>query len=99
MKVYDAHACTSELAMSASARRQPGECVSAASCRAAPMVQPSIYGSPSSATFSGAGNVSPGRRREKKTGGEGEALDTSAEARTSVAGCKKPNGPVAAKGV
>jgi hypothetical protein len=33
------------------------ECVSAASCRAAPAIQPTIFGSPSSATFFGLGNI------------------------------------------
>ncbi len=57
IKVYDAHTCTSGLPCPPSPATSGVECVSAASCRLAPMVQPSIYGSPSSATFSGAGNV------------------------------------------
>ena len=36
---------------------QPPECGSASSCRVAPAAQPSIYGAPSSATFTGTGNL------------------------------------------
>ncbi len=56
-KVYDAHECTNSSPCPPSSAVGGVECVSAASCRLAPMAQPSIYGAPSSATFSGAGNV------------------------------------------
>jgi hypothetical protein len=57
--VYDAHECTAA-SPCASRTQQIEECGSAASCRAAPLPQPSLYGAPSSSTFSGAGNVTPG---------------------------------------
>jgi hypothetical protein len=56
--MYDAHECTSA-APCFSTPAQPPECETEASCRAAPTPQPALYGAPSSATFSGAGNVSP----------------------------------------
>jgi DNA-binding beta-propeller fold protein YncE len=37
----------------------PPECTTADACREAPAPQPSIYGAPSSQTFSGAGNLAP----------------------------------------
>ena len=56
LDVYDAHECTT-----ASPCIQPPEgpppCESADACRTPPVPQPPIYGAPSSATFSGAGNL------------------------------------------
>jgi|SRR5580692_1676506 hypothetical protein len=54
--VYDAHVCTSSCA---SAPQPPPACETADACRAAPLAQPSIFGAPSSATFTGAGNLAP----------------------------------------
>jgi hypothetical protein len=56
--VYDAHVCSSEAPCSEEAVSPPA-CSTAESCRAAPAPQPSIFGSPSSATFSGQGNIAP----------------------------------------
>jgi hypothetical protein len=61
LDIYDAHECTSaEPCYTAPAARPPA-CDTEASCRAAPSPQPPIFGSPSSATFSGAGNITPPR--------------------------------------
>ncbi len=54
--VYDAHVC-STVAPCSTEVVSPPPCTTADSCRAAPVAQPSIFGAPSSATFSGAGNV------------------------------------------
>jgi hypothetical protein len=56
--VYDAHVCTSP-APCLSAASSPPACTTADACRAAPSPQPLIFGEPSSATFSGAGNLAP----------------------------------------
>ncbi len=56
--VYDAHECTSEVPCHVPSVGSP-PCSTEASCRPAPTPQPSIYGAPSSATFSGAGNIAP----------------------------------------
>ena len=56
--VYDARECTSSSPCLAAAAVLPPECSTADGCRAAPTPQPPIFGSPSSATFSGAGNIS-----------------------------------------
>jgi hypothetical protein len=55
--VYDAHECTSQSPCIPQSASVSGECVTAEACRAAPVPEPSIYGAPSSATFSGQGNV------------------------------------------
>jgi hypothetical protein len=56
--VYDAHECTSA-APCFSSTVPPPPCTTEASCKASPTPQPSIYGAPASATFSGAGNMTP----------------------------------------
>jgi hypothetical protein len=55
----------------------PPPCVTADACRAAPSPQPSIFGSPSSATFSGAGNVGP------------PSVQAKAKLKSKPAKCKK----------
>ncbi len=59
LSVFDAHECTA----ASPCLTAPGEALSAcseeASCKAAAVPQPEIYGLPSSATFSGAGNSAP----------------------------------------
>jgi hypothetical protein len=55
LDVYDAHVCT-EAAPCASAPPPAPPCSTVDACRVAPSPQPPIFGSPSSATFSGAGD-------------------------------------------
>ena len=57
--VYDAHECTTAEPCFPAPVEQPPACVTADACRAAPTAQPEIFGAPASATFSGAGNVTP----------------------------------------
>ena len=57
--VYDAHACTSEAPCFPTPAETPPPCTTTDSCREAPQQQPSVFGEPSSATFSGAGNIAP----------------------------------------
>ncbi len=56
--VYDAHVCGSGWQCEEPAAVSP-PCSDTESCRAAPAPTPSIFGAPSSATFSGAGNAQP----------------------------------------
>lgn len=56
--IYDAHECTSASPCFAETASPPA-CVTVEGCRAAPEPQPAAFGVPSSATFSGAGNVTP----------------------------------------
>ncbi len=64
--LYDAHVCGSgwQCASPPAAAR---ECTTTDACRAAPLSQPEIYGAPSSATFTGAGNVSSSPPASGKT--------------------------------
>lgn len=57
--VYDAHECMVASPCPPVQAEQPPPCATEGSCRAAPAPQPSIYGAPSSATFNGAGNLTP----------------------------------------
>jgi hypothetical protein len=59
LDVYDAHECTSRAPCIPEPPASPPTCADAESCRAAPSPQPSIFGSPASATFSSAGNSTP----------------------------------------
>jgi hypothetical protein len=54
--VYDAHECSAAVPCVPSPVAPP-PCDSGDSCKAAPAPQPSLFGAPSSETFSGAGNV------------------------------------------
>ena len=58
VNVWDAHECTSASPCIA-APVQPPACTTEASCKAPPTPQPTIYGAPASATFSGPGNLAP----------------------------------------
>jgi hypothetical protein len=60
LDVYDAHECTSAAPCFPVAVPQPPACSTADACRLAPTPQPAIFGAPSSATFSGAGNIAAG---------------------------------------
>jgi DNA-binding beta-propeller fold protein YncE len=59
LDVYDAHTCSAESSCTVGPGAAPPACSTADSCRIAPSPQPSIFGAPASATFSGAGNVVP----------------------------------------
>jgi hypothetical protein len=54
--LYDAHVCSTEAPCSEESE-PPSNCVTAEACRPAPTAQPEIFGSPSSAMFSGQGNI------------------------------------------
>jgi hypothetical protein len=56
LDLYDAHVCSSAVPCTEEAQSPP-PCTTAESCRAAPSPQPTIFGAPASATFSGEGNV------------------------------------------
>jgi hypothetical protein len=56
--VYDAHVCNGQAPCSSAPVAAP-PCTTADACRAAPAPQPATFGPPASATFSGAGNVTP----------------------------------------
>ena len=57
--VYDAHECSTASPCIAPPVAPPPACENADQCRSAPAPQPEVFGAPASATFSGAGNVTP----------------------------------------
>jgi hypothetical protein len=57
--VYDAHVCTAGSPCIVFPNIQSPPCTTEASCKAPPTPQPSIFGSPASATFIGPGNLTP----------------------------------------
>jgi DNA-binding beta-propeller fold protein YncE len=67
LDVYDAHECTSLAPCLPESSAVSPACSTEASCKAAPSVQPEIYGAPESATFSGAGNPVFPRAKPKTT--------------------------------
>ena len=60
LDVYDAHECFAAVPCYPPAPVSPPACTTGDACKAAPTPQPPIFGSPSSATFAGAGNVASG---------------------------------------
>jgi hypothetical protein len=60
LDMYDARVCTSGSPCLAVPPPSPPPCSTGDSCKPAPSPQPAIFGAPSSATFSGAGNVTAG---------------------------------------
>src|SRR6185312_6160435 len=56
--IYDAHVCSEQTPCLRTPVPAPA-CTTADACRVAPAPQPAAFGSPASATFSGAGNVTP----------------------------------------
>jgi NHL repeat/WD40-like Beta Propeller Repeat len=58
LDLYDAHVCTDALPC-LNETAAPPPCITADSCRSAPLSQPAIFGAPASATFTGTGNLTP----------------------------------------
>ena len=57
LDVYDAHECTTQSPCAPPPVQAPPACVNEAACKPAPEPQPTVFGLPASATFSGPGNV------------------------------------------
>jgi hypothetical protein len=110
LDIYDAHVCTASEPCAPEQEPRPEECTSATTCRAAPAAQPSIYGAPSSETFTGTGNIAPSKPAVKpKSLTRAEKLTRALKAckrdraRTKRITCerkaRKQYGPVKPKGV
>jgi WD40-like Beta Propeller Repeat len=91
LDVYDAHECTEGSPCFAVPPVPPPACSTGDSCKAAPSPQPALFGSPSSATFSGAGNVTPaGLAPTVKS----RSLTRAQKLARAVRACQKRNGRV-----
>lgn len=66
--IYDAHVC-SEAAPCVSEPVLPPPCESSDACKGAPTAQPTVFGAPPSATFSGVGNQLPPKAKPTKKAG------------------------------
>ncbi len=59
LDIYDAHECTAAAPCIPVPPGVPSPCDTGDACKPSPSPQPAIFGAPSSATFSGAGNITP----------------------------------------
>jgi hypothetical protein len=87
LDIYDAHECTGSSPCFPAVVARPPACSSGDSCKAAPSVQPEIFGAPSSATFTGTGNVAspPPSPVKVKTAAQVKAEKLAG----ALAGCRK----------
>ncbi|MGH2878059.1 MAG: hypothetical protein ACRDK4_00395 [Solirubrobacteraceae bacterium] len=67
LDIYDAHECSASVPCASVATTLPPACTTADSCRAASTAQQEVFGTPASATFSGAGNVTASQTPGKAT--------------------------------
>jgi hypothetical protein len=84
--VYDAHVCTSEAPCIAETPPEPLPCVDTESCREAPQPQPSVFGPPPSATFSGVGDLTP---PTSKPTVKPKALTRAQKLKRALSACRK----------
>jgi Fibronectin type III domain/WD40-like Beta Propeller Repeat len=88
LDIYDAHECTPGSPCFAVPSVQPPACDTGDSCKAAPSPQPGVFGAPSSATFSGAGNVTP----ESKPVVRSKGLSRAQKLARALKECRKRTG-------
>jgi hypothetical protein len=87
--MYDARVCTAAEPCS-QALVSPPPCTTADSCRTAPAPQPGVFAAPPSATFAGAGNVTPAPAVKPKTKTKQTAAQIRAEKLVkALKACKK----------
>ncbi|HEY3864897.1 MAG TPA: hypothetical protein VGL54_02280 [Solirubrobacteraceae bacterium] len=86
LDIYDARECTVQSPCVTSPVAPP-ECTTADACRAASTPQPTIFGAPSSATFSGAGNPAPAPTATVKA--KAKPLTRAQELAKALKACKK----------
>jgi hypothetical protein len=84
LDVYDARECTVQ-SPCLTAPVAPPECTTVDACRAASTPQPTIFGAPPSATFSGTGNSTPTATTKAKA----KALTGAQELSKALKACKK----------
>jgi hypothetical protein len=87
LDVYDAHECTMEIPCVSAPASSP-ECTTTDACRTAPTPQPSIFGAPASATFSGVGNSAPAPAIAKAKA-KAKPLTRAQKLADALKGCKK----------
>lgn len=83
--IYDAHVCSSELPC-VGEPESTHACMTTDSCREALRQQPSVFGAPSSATFSGKGDLAP---PTSKSAVKGKALTWAQKLKRALSACRK----------
>ncbi len=67
LDLYDAHECTPTAPCPGPSSLAPPPCTTGDACKPGPTPQPTLFGEPSSETFSGAGNVAAATPQQKAT--------------------------------
>jgi hypothetical protein len=89
LDIYDAHECTTGSPCFAVPPVSSPTCDTGDSCKAAPSLQPEVFGSPASATFAGAGNVAP---PASKPAVRQKGLTRSQKLALALRACRKKKG-------
>jgi hypothetical protein len=87
--VYDAHECTAAAPCPPVAAASPPPCDTGDACKASPTPQPAIFGEPSSATFSGAGNIVPAARPKAAIKPKVRGLTRAEKLKRALKACHK----------
>jgi hypothetical protein len=80
LDMYDAHECTAAEPCAPAPALSPPPCATGDACKPAPTPQPTLFGAPSSETFSGAGNLVPtvaGPAVAKRSSGQAKKFATA----------------------
>ncbi len=85
--IYDAHVCSAAVPCNTAPVFSP-PCTSGDSCKAAPSPQPEIFGSPPSATFNGAGNITPTPRPAVKPKAKGKPSTRAQKLARALRACR-----------
>lgn len=83
--LYNAHECTASSPCASAPALAPPPCTTGDACKPAPTPQPTLFGAPSSATFSGAGNISPSAGPVMRKAGPAQAKKLA----SALKDCKK----------
>jgi hypothetical protein len=86
LDVYDAHECTTPSPCLPAETGVLPPCESESACRAGRSPQPAIFGAPASATFAGAGNISPALTVRKATA---KGLTRTQKLARALSACRK----------
>jgi hypothetical protein len=98
LDMYDAHECTASEPCAPPAPLTPPPCTTGDACKPGPTPQPTLFGAPSSETFSGAGNVVPSAAEPKtvttRAAGQAQKLKRALKAcgkkaKRKRAGCER----------
>jgi hypothetical protein len=88
--IYDAHECTASAPCAPPPSLTPPPCTTGDACKPGPTPQPTLFGEPSSETFSGAGNIVPSASEPKVTSRSAHNAQKLAKALKACR--KKPKG-------